>query len=254
MEYALTGHILGDVLGSPYEFKHNARASDEYSRIIRYEIEAKKYKGNEKKYGALGQPTDDTEMTMALLYSLKRSKYEYDVDRTLLSYMDFAVNGSGMLGTNTKKLFKYKNEGTYFKHYETQFLNTDLTGVTQSNGTLMRCIPLCEYSNIGDLYADCMLSNPSMINIWMSHIYYKLYNSNSLDRDHLNRMITKEYFDELWEEFESLDIAENFDKDNPTKAVKMMGDEDIQTSRGHKRPRTGYRSQHATNTILGKKD
>ncbi len=193
MIYSLVGHLLGDVLGSPYEFRRNPRASKYYSRVIKYIIKISAWR---KREGSLGQPTDDTEMTTALLLSIKDEKYN-EIE-AIKSYIHWANYGNGMLGNNTRRLFKGIKTIKGYTNRHTRYFDK-IPNVTQSNGSLMRCIPLCENSSSYNLYLDCCLTNPSIVNLWIVNIYYFMYNiSNNKDKlQYLFDMISLEYIDEL---------------------------------------------------------
>lgn len=174
MEYSLIGHIIGDVLGSPYEFRYNKDPKKHYSRLITKTIFIRsRFQGS--KYGALGQPTDDTEMTIALLKSIKENDNIYDKEKVILEYMNWVNNGNRMLGRNTRRLFDNIKTLRGFKNRYNKFFN-EMLDVTQSNGSLMRVIPICELGTKDNLYTDCCITNPNIVNIWISDIYFNLYN------------------------------------------------------------------------------
>ena len=191
--YALTGHCIGDVLGSPYEFRGNPKGSEYFDPVIQRTIKMNtRYQGT--KHGALGQPTDDTEMSLALLQSIYVNN-GYNRERVIEAYMEWANTGSGMLGRNTRKLFKgIKTVKTYEKRWQKEF--GSFSNVTQSNGSLMRCIPLCEHSS-NFLYTDCILTNPNLVNLWISDVYYRLYQAQTFTLDNLLQLLTLEYVEIL---------------------------------------------------------
>jgi ADP-ribosylglycohydrolase len=89
------------------------------------------------RYLECGQPTDDTEMTLALCHALI-SGSGYDADRVALAYMAWANDGTFAMGRNTRALFKGV---TTLKGFQSRCCKNRTTAC-QSNGALMRCCPL----------------------------------------------------------------------------------------------------------------
>ena len=167
----LTAHCLGDVSGSPYEFRNNPSPTN-FTGVIEHKIDIwSRFQGN--RYGSLGRPTDDTEMTLALCHSLvpiDGGLFQYDPDEAVLSYMKWATQ-SKMVGRNTRNMFKgittlrgYNNRKV--KHFKGQ--------ISQSNGSLMRCVPLLFADDKDSIFYDVCLSNPNLVNLWMGKVYLDL--------------------------------------------------------------------------------
>jgi len=70
----LAGEMMGDVLGHPYELGTMSKKIHEFTGYV--DTQAKSYNRFTKKtkLSALGQWTDDTEMTFSLVYGMKKQK------------------------------------------------------------------------------------------------------------------------------------------------------------------------------------
>jgi ADP-ribosylglycohydrolase len=114
--------------------------------------------------------TDDSEMTLSLLYSLNENNGKYDKETTLYQYFDWAHESKcPFLGKNTRKLLTIKTIRGYEKRYKDVFSLPE-SEWTQSNGSLMRCSPLFLHSD-EDIITDCKLTNPHPINLECNLIY-----------------------------------------------------------------------------------
>lgn len=158
------GAALGDALGAPHEFKYHH--SNKYTGILHH-----RFKFNSRyqptKYLVPGQTTDDTEMTLALAHSMIRNN-GYNKDDVILSYEKWA-NNSVLVGVNTRKLFKGVKT---VKGYENRYKNMINSGeISQSNGSMMRCLPLAFLWDHNVIVTDCSLTNPSPVNIDANTVY-----------------------------------------------------------------------------------
>ena len=156
----LMGVFLGDALGVPHEFHYNSNVV--YTGKLQYRTRfISQYMGT--RYLAVGQISDDGEMTLALARSLI-SNNGYVREEVIKSYLQWANSGSGFMGVNTRNLFKHgKTLQSYYKNYENLFPTLEKRAASQSNGSLMRCSPLaCLWSNDG-VIQDVELTNPSKI-------------------------------------------------------------------------------------------
>ena len=161
----ILGHALGDALGGPVEFP----PFPHYTGILGDPIQ--RYTRN---YGtqksSVGQITDDTEMTIALIRTIEKG---YTQENAIIEYMNWANNKyddsilgkSPFMGENTRKLFIIgKNSKPSIKLYNTRFdkcfINDETKENARSNGPLMRAYPLafCTSSQIRE---DVFLTNPS---------------------------------------------------------------------------------------------
>jgi ADP-ribosyl-[dinitrogen reductase] hydrolase len=176
------GGALGDSLGLPHEryrFKH------EYTGRLRkatFHTQA-----GTRNYEP-GHLTDDTEMSMCLFWACNFKKNEYDYERALKNYNEWA-NSTSMLGYNTKDLFKgYTQRKTFDKRYEkvlgTEKQKTD----AQSNGALMRCLPFA-FLKCSDVYlAQCIkddvyMTNPNEITLECEIVFVTIIRE-ILKKDH----------------------------------------------------------------------
>lgn len=185
---SLAGGFLGDALGAPHEFKYNSNLpyTGELIHKTRYHNRFNKT----DRYMPPGQYTDDSEMTIALIYSMIDNK-KYDPKATVLSYIEWANSDTYMMGNNTRALFRgitakdpdrrintYTNK--YMKLFDcnvswttnnTSYCNSEKAKNKQSNGSLMRCSPLALFSTNNAAWVDCQLTNPNLVNIDSSFVY-----------------------------------------------------------------------------------
>ncbi len=185
---AFYGHSLGDVLGMPYEF---ARKKLPYSDLIQTVTYNSQFHG--ARTTALGQCSDDTEMTGALVYALWTSLHamaingghnvpqpcfdietsrtsfrQFFIDSSIMEYMKFA-NSSSFIGKNTRYLFYgIKTLPTYLKRRQL------LTDDVQPNGSLMRALPLVFLRNENFVAMDAHVTNPGPVNGAMTLMYVHL--------------------------------------------------------------------------------
>ncbi len=157
----IIGGALGDCLGSPYEL---SLKEDEYSDVIKYTCKIRiPYQGIKKT--AIGQFTDDTEMTLILARHIGKNK-TYKKEEIILKYLEWANSRTPMLGKNTKALLKgIKTIKGYEKRYDKKFEDEDIDEWSQSNGSLMRCSVLSVLSDLKYAKKDCKITNPHPINI-----------------------------------------------------------------------------------------
>jgi len=160
----IMGGALGDALGAPHEFRFQKK---NYDGLLNKPIYFK-FQYTPVKNSAVGQVTDDTEMTYALWESIIANNGFYDKESTILEYMKWARTAWAM-GKNTRALFG--NIKT-IKGYRDRQAKLDENG--QSNGSLMRCSPLAILDDWRrDTVADCNLTNPNSINRNIGLIYVK---------------------------------------------------------------------------------
>jgi ADP-ribosyl-[dinitrogen reductase] hydrolase len=160
---AMLGHALGDALGAPHEFRPYGEYSGHLESPI---IRLTQWQG--KQVTAVGQVTDDTEMAMALLWSMENG---FSEDRTVKEYMHWANSKIPFMGKNTKVLFYgVKTVQGYRKRYAKQFPDEASRERNQSNGVLMRGYVLAfvqpDISNL-----DASLTNPSRVAVEAVEVY-----------------------------------------------------------------------------------
>jgi ADP-ribosyl-[dinitrogen reductase] hydrolase len=167
------GGALGDALGAPYEFR---KKMDSYTGILDTPIVRNNmYQGVKK--SAIGQITDDTEMTLALSYSLLKNK-KYDKNTTVFEYLKWANSKCSFMGKNTRNLlYGVKTIKGYEKRYSNMYDNTPQNTWTQSNGCMMRASPLAllpDDTFLDYVKIDCSITNPHPICIEATSIYVTL--------------------------------------------------------------------------------
>ena len=127
----ILGHALGDTLGAPSEFPPKI----EYTGELVPNVLTSQFQGT--RTFVAGQVTDDTEMAIALMYSLGTGT------NAQIEYMEWANSGNPCLGKNTKNLFKgVTTVGGYLSRYQKHVYEVKPEDWSQSNGCLMRAYPL----------------------------------------------------------------------------------------------------------------
>lgn len=169
----ILGGALGDALGAPHEFKNQKKNYD--GCLNKPIILINRWMGS--RTSALGQTTDDTEMSLCLWRSILNKGY-YDVDYTLHQYLEWAnMPGTWAMGRNTRSLFHgVKTKKGYEGRFNQVCIPENLS--SQSNGTLMRCSPMAILGLFGQDWRmaseqDCSLSNPNDMNKNVNRIYIK---------------------------------------------------------------------------------
>jgi ADP-ribosyl-[dinitrogen reductase] hydrolase len=170
----LYGLALGDALGAPHE-----RSSIPYTGLLDKPIvNHSRWQG--QRISALGQITDDTEMSLVAAQSLLTHGHTFVID-----YIGWANSKIPFLGKNTRALFYGV---TTLKGYEKRYLkvfSVPSDEWTQSNGSLMRASPLFVLPD-SDIIKDCKYTNPHPINVEANLVYchalQRLYrNMNAYD-------------------------------------------------------------------------
>jgi ADP-ribosylglycohydrolase len=167
----LIGLSLGDALGAPYELRNSFPLSY-YNGTIYQPVRWK------ARYGPilnanLGTVTDDTSMSIALLWVILKNK-GWNEEEVLLSYMNWANSGIKFLGKNTRALFHGVKT---INGYRSRRAKLDLSKM-ESNGSLMRAFPLIllfQYLPEDQAYLmalkDTNLSNDNPVNRDATLIY-----------------------------------------------------------------------------------
>lgn len=162
----LMGVFLGDAIGAPYEFKHNAGDLVTYNGLIHKKVRTfNRFAAADKHFAtyALGSMTDDSEMTLALARGLITNN-GYSRDTVIKQYMSWANSNQPMMGKNTRQLFKGIKTIKGFEDRLAKITVLEESKRSQSNGTLMRCAPLAILSTFDAVLTDCNLSNPNKVN------------------------------------------------------------------------------------------
>jgi ADP-ribosyl-[dinitrogen reductase] hydrolase len=171
----LFGKAIGDALGFPFEFTMKL---SEYNGLLEYKPKIRTRVGY--KIGAIGQYSDDTQMTIALATNIIKHNGDFCKHSLVTDYMKFA-NSCKFIGKNTRKLLLgIKTINGYEKRVE-KYMDIK----NESNGSLMRCCPIAA-TNI-DVKKDCEITNISPTNIECGRIYItilKKYLNNEIPDIH----------------------------------------------------------------------
>lgn len=157
------GVALGDASGAPYE----RRTRQLYNGTIRHQnILRSQFQGT--RISVLGQVTDDFEMTMALLNTIK-SEEGYTQESVTKAYLEWANSKCPFLGRNTRNLFYGIKTLKGYNNRKTKYIdNIDVYERTQSNGCLMRATPLVL---VEDPSLDTILTNNNPVCIEAVCVY-----------------------------------------------------------------------------------
>ncbi len=185
---AFIGLVIGDALGAPHE-RHRSKPLSEYKgKLVHNLVVRSRYRGS--KIYPSGTYTDDTEMMLALSRSIADSE-GYNPEDAIARYSTWATSGGFGMGQNTRELFtssraksKQKRIEGYTRRYEGKFgcppgftegeaFKCIDSNNTESNGSLMRCLPLCLLDD-ESLIVDCCLSNPNILNVNVEKIYIRM--------------------------------------------------------------------------------
>jgi ADP-ribosylglycohydrolase len=159
---AIIGHALGDALGLPCEFP----PIQPYTGMLVQNIHANGFRGT--KTFVQGQVSDDTEMAIALTYSIKDGKYSKV--SAIKSYIEWADSDCFYLDKNTNALFKGV---VTVRGYEVKYSRL-ISHTMESNCCLMRVYPL---GLLGVSPAeDCRLTNPAPICVEATQLYCRSIN------------------------------------------------------------------------------
>lgn len=169
----LAGCFLGDALGAPHEFLVNKdipyTGKLEHSAFL-----ISRFHG--KKELSIGQVTDDSEMTLALLRQMIVDN-GYIKNNVILAYLKWANSGGWMIGNNTRSLLRGVKT---IKGYEKRIAKINqlpIGEISQSNGFMMRASPLALLSDdqwervVQD---DVNITNPHPVCIDCNLIYVGL--------------------------------------------------------------------------------
>jgi ADP-ribosyl-[dinitrogen reductase] hydrolase len=169
---SVIGLCLGDALGAPHEFRYQ---KVQYTGKLEHEILFRTRYQPPKRF-PIGTVTDDTEMTIALLRSIVENN-DYHPEKVALEYMKWAKT-SVFMGRNTRDLFKnVKTVRGYSARYEKKFeikaFGGELTKIEkqpESNGSLMRCVPLILVDSKYWI-TDCCMTNPTRVSVDCNLVY-----------------------------------------------------------------------------------
>nr|QBK93179.1 MAG: ADP-ribosylglycohydrolase [Pithovirus LCPAC403] len=161
----LYGVAVGDALGAPFELRGSPNI-EQYTGLIYLPIKVNtRWQG--LRVEPIGSTMDNFQMTLALARSIAKNK-EYNRDKVILSYLDFAKDNKCM-GKNTRKLFKGINT---IKGYRNRYENMMTGVVSEGNGFIMRCSSIAtlqSWIEVSDI--DCCLTNPVPACVDASRVY-----------------------------------------------------------------------------------
>lgn len=170
----ILGAIYGDAFGAPYEFNRLP-----YTEELIYEVQ---HDGRfAKRSLPIASTTDDTGMMLTLLRSIVENN-GYNREAVIEQYVEWAGHG-GFLGNNTRNLLgncRSKNPFTRYRHWEKQCAKVVDPEMLQSNGSLMRMMPLIFFP-LEIALSDCRITNPSSINLSVCEIYWTACNLAIID-------------------------------------------------------------------------
>jgi ADP-ribosylglycohydrolase len=153
------GVFLGDALGAPHKFRCNAKTP--YTGVLEHKpFMTTQFQG--RKELEIGQVTDDSEMTLALLRTLIQDK-GYNKDNIIKSYLRWGNSGGWMMGKNTRALLKGVTTIKGYRGRISRVLELPMSERSQSNGCLMRCSPLSLLWDNIYVVDDVNITNPHPI-------------------------------------------------------------------------------------------
>jgi len=166
----------GDALGGPHEFYQCGTPIESFTGRLQFPYVKTGGRFHPHKTGVVGQVTDDTEMTCALLRAIHASGGDYQSAVAVREYQAWAQTRAAM-GRNTRFLFGPKS----IQGYETRwaqifgpFAPAGAAQKAQSNGCLMRATGLILCSDpLTAAAADCWLTNPNLICMASVQVYVR---------------------------------------------------------------------------------
>jgi ADP-ribosyl-[dinitrogen reductase] hydrolase len=158
----IIGLALGDSLGLPIEFKH---FNQKYTgKLFSFNVGSRTV--------ALGEISDDSEMTLALARSLIENK-GYNRNSVIMAYINWANSKPRDIGINISNLFQNRKSIEEYNEWYNIIVESS-GGTMQSNGSLMRCSPLSLLYDEKSIEEDCRLTNPSSVNVEVELLYIRM--------------------------------------------------------------------------------
>lgn len=169
----LIGLLIGDACGCQYEFNNSLP----WNGKIEHKHNVFHKRLQKRKWGVIGQYSDDSEMTLILLRRILSDK-EYVSENLIKDYGAWASTKHCMLGKNTRAIFcNAKQVKTYHAHFAKTFPTAEAKEGCQSNGALMRCSPLAILFDNQPVVQDCYMSNPSTVALDCNLVYVQCIRS-----------------------------------------------------------------------------
>jgi ADP-ribosyl-[dinitrogen reductase] hydrolase len=173
------GAFLGDALGTPHELHRNAGIK--YTGILEHvTVSVTRFQG--KREIAIGQISDDSEMTLALIRRLIQDR-GYVKENVIKAYMEWANSGCWMMGTNTRKLLQGVKTIKGYQGRLQKILEVPVDERSQSNGAMMRCSPLAILWDNQCVVDDVNITNPNNVCIDCNLIYVTALRAGLLGMD-----------------------------------------------------------------------
>jgi ADP-ribosyl-[dinitrogen reductase] hydrolase len=163
----LAGAFLGDALGAPHEFYCNRGLL--YTGKLQYRpFMISQFQG--RKELEIGQITDDSEMTLALLRTVLKDR-GFNLNNIILSYLRWANSGGWMMGKNTRALLKGVTTVKGYNDRMKTIYGLPQEQRSQSNGAMMRCSPLALLWDNNCVMADVNITNPNSVCLDCNLVY-----------------------------------------------------------------------------------
>ncbi len=153
----LIGGAIGDAIGAPHE-----HGTLPYTGILTDKVTYHSRFHGWRTY-ALGQLTDDTEMTLTVARCLV-SQGGFNRDAMVMAYLKWVDSGVTTIGKNTRDLFKGVTTLRGYENRYADILKAPLDQWSQSNGSLMRSSPFALIWDNDVTLTDCKITNPHPVN------------------------------------------------------------------------------------------
>jgi ADP-ribosylglycohydrolase len=118
----------------------------------------------------IGQVTDDSEMSLALLRTLIND-HGYNKEHIIMSYLRWANSGGWMIGKNTRALLRGVTTLKGYNNRIDKVLALPISERSQSNGAMMRASPLALLWDNGPVVEDVQITNPNPVSIDCNLVY-----------------------------------------------------------------------------------
>lgn len=164
------GCFLGDSLGAPHEFKC-CKDNIYTGKMEHSTFYISRFQG--RRDLSVGQVTDDSEMTLALLRTLITDG-KYIRNNVISSYLNWANSGGWMIGTNTRKLLRGVKTIKGYENRIAKIKALPLEEISQSNGFMMRASPLALLKDNESVIEDICITNPHPVCIDCGLIYVNI--------------------------------------------------------------------------------
>lgn len=185
--------VMGDILGSPYEF-YKAYYLHGEDKINTRDENPSPYFLEEKVYIPFRFATteiepfsysDDTSMTIKLLESLVDRNFFFKEKHVIENYQRYANTPRCALGKNTRELLKdVTTYNGYLARFNKKFTSKEIKDSCQSNGCIMRASPLIFARNHEDaVKRDVYLTNPNSISYHCVLLYVKYLRHEIFDEE-----------------------------------------------------------------------